>query len=286
MGQPGPFFEAVKTGDFPTTRRLLGEDPALANARDKEFGATALHWAALRGHSAVAGLLIASGADPAARNSAGETPEQVARRSKHPEVADLFAPQSGAAAPAAPGGLSIFDAAKAGAVERIREILAASPKLVSVKDTAFGATPLHWAALRGQVEAARVLLDQGADAAAVNNDGETPLDVARRAKRASVEKLLTETSSTPRLRFFQAVREGDAEAVAELLDGDPKLVKERDAAFGATGLHWAALRGHAEVVELLLARGADAGARNSAGETAREVAARAKRDDVVALLPR
>ncbi len=245
----------------------------------------------MRGQAAVAGLLIASGADPSARNSAGETPEEVARRSKHPEIAEILAPRQGIVATAkaaavGTGSVSIFDAAKTGAVVRIREILDASPALVSAHDTAFGATPLHWAALRGQAEAARVLVEKGADVAAVNNDGETPLDVARRAKRANVEQLLTEASSTPKSRFFQAVREGDVAAVAELLDGDAKLVKERDATFGATALHWAALRGHADVVELLLARGADPGARNTAGETAREVATRAKRDDVVALLPR
>jgi ankyrin repeat protein len=289
--QPGAFIEAVKAGDFSVARQLLSEDPALASARDQEFGATALHWAALRGHAAVAGLLVASGADLGARNSAGETPEQVARRAKHPEIAEILVPRPGSgatpsAAAVGTGGVSIFDAAKIGAVARIREILSASPNLVSVRDTAFGATPLHWAALRGQSEAARVLLEKGADVAAVNNDGETPLEVARRAKRGNVEQLLTETSSTPKIRFFQAVREGDAEAVAGLLDGDPRLVKERDTAFGATALHWAALRGHTAVVQLLLARGADAGARNTAGETAREVATRAKRDDVVALLPR
>ena len=289
--QVGPFFEAVKAGAFSTVRELLSEDPALASARDSEFGATALHWAALRGQAAVAGLLIASGADPSARNSAGETPEEVARRSKHPEIADILAPRQGIVATAkaaavGTGSVSIFDAAKTGAVVRIREILDASPALVSAHDTAFGATPLHWAALRGQAEAARVLVEKGADVAAVNNDGETPLDVARRAKRANVEQLLTEASSTPKSRFFQAVREGNVAEVAQLLDGDAKLVKERDATFGATALHWAALRGHADVVELLLARGADPGARNTAGETAREVATRAKRVDVVALLPR
>ncbi len=299
LQDPAPFFAAAKAGDFATTRQLLEEDPRLVNARDQDFGATALHWAALRGHAAVAGLLIASGADLGARNRAGETPEEVARRSKHPERAGiLVAPTHGEAGPGAAAaatpsaaavgtaGISIFEAAKTGAVDRIREILAASPDLASVKDTAFGATPLHWAALRDQVEAARLLLDKGADPAAVNNDGETPLDVARRAKRANVERLLTDASSTPKLRFFQAVREGDSDAVGELLDDDAALVQARDAAFGATGLHWAALRGHAEVVELLLARGADPGARNNAGETARDVATRAKRDEVVDLLPR
>src|SRR5512138_2338618 len=96
LQDPAAFFTAVKAGDFGTTRQLLDEDPRLANAHDQDFGATPLHWAALRGHAAVAGLLIASGADLGARNSAGETPEEVARRSKHPEMAPILAPPKAA----------------------------------------------------------------------------------------------------------------------------------------------------------------------------------------------
>ncbi len=290
---PGPFFEAVKSGDFVTAQRLLAEDPGLVAARDREFAATPLHWAALRGHAAVAGLLVASGADLGARNSAGETAEQVAQRSKHPDIAVILMPRPGSAAASATGvasvgggtgGLSIFEASKAGDTARIREILNASPALASVHDTAFGATPLHWAALRGQVDATRVLLEQGADVTALNNGGETPLDVARRAKRPDLERLLSAASATPKARFFEAVRGGDTDTVGRLLEADGSLVKERDSTFGATALHWAALRGHAGVVKLLLLRGADASARNTAGETPREVALRAKHDDVARLL--
>ncbi len=292
----GPFFAAVKSGDFAAVQQQLREDPALVSARDDAFGATPLHWAALRGQEAVAGLLVGSGADLTAQNAAGETAEQVARRAKHPEIAVIVAPRGVTAGPrtsaaggvaavgGGTGGLSIFDAAKSGDVARIEEILKASPALASVHDTAFGATPLHWAALRGQAGSARALLEHGADAAALNNSGETPLEVARRAKRDEVARLLAASSETPKTRVFEAARDGDTGLVTRLLDGDADLVKERDSTFGATPLHWAALRGHTEVVKLLLQRGADVSARNKSGETARDVAVRAKRDEVARLL--
>jgi ankyrin repeat protein len=276
------FFEAVKAGDFAGTRQQLSQTPALATASDPEFGATALHWAALRGQAAVAGLLVASGADLNARNKAGETPEQVARRAKHPEVAAILVP--GPPAGAAPAGATIFDAAKTGDTARLQELLRSTPSLVSVRDTAFGATPLHWAALRGHIDAARQLVQAGADVGALNNDGETPLDVARRAKREDVERLLESATSTPKARLFQAARAGDKDVVAKLLSENPALVREKDATFAATALHWAALRGRTGVVQVLLANGADKKARNSAGETPYDVATRADHDDVARLL--
>jgi len=78
--------EAVKAGDLARVRALLGENPALLNVKDPQFGATLLHWAALRGHAAVAEYLVAQGADVNAKNGAGETPLQVAQRAGRSEV--------------------------------------------------------------------------------------------------------------------------------------------------------------------------------------------------------
>lgn len=296
---PGPFLEAAKSGDLAAVKRMLAEDPSLVSAKDEAFGATALHWAALRGHPAVAAQLVVGGADLAARNEAGETPHQVALRANKDDLAEILKPRTAAAsaasttaprtspaatAPAGPSNLSIFDAAKQGDVAALQAILRKSPNVVSLRDTAFGATPLHWATLRGHEAAARTLVASGADVGAVNNDGETPLDVARRARRPELETLLGQASKSPKARFFEAVRQGEEKEVARLLEQEPGLVRERDATFGATGLHWAALRGHTAVARLLVARGADARATNSAGETPVDVAMRSRHNDVVRIL--
>ena len=73
-----------------TVNALLARNPGLAREKDPRFGATALHWAALRGHENVADLLIAQGADLKATNSAGETPLQVAERAGHLKVVGLL----------------------------------------------------------------------------------------------------------------------------------------------------------------------------------------------------
>jgi uncharacterized protein len=59
--------------------------------------------------------------------------------------------------------------------------------------------------------------------------------------------------------FHEAVREGRTDVAAALLEGEPELSSSRD----AQGIHpvlVALYRGHDEMVELLLARGADLGA--------------------------
>ena len=71
------FFEAVKVGDFTAVRGMLSEDPALVNEKDPVYGATPLHWAALRGQEAIVALLLAEGAETDARNKDGETAFEV-----------------------------------------------------------------------------------------------------------------------------------------------------------------------------------------------------------------
>ena len=61
--------------------------------------------------------------------------------------------------------------------------------------------------------------------------------------------------------FFWAVERGEIDVVRAAVAADPALVLARDAS-GATGLHVAAFHGRRDVVELLLAAGADVNARD------------------------
>ena len=61
--------------------------------------------------------------------------------------------------------------------------------------------------------------------------------------------------------FFSEVERGDLDTVRAMVSAAPKLVRARDAT-GATAVHVAALQGHREVVELLLASGAEVNARD------------------------
>jgi hypothetical protein len=181
------FLEAAKSNDVAGLHRLLDTTPALLYAKEPQSGATALHWATLRGHTLATAYLVGAGADLTATNSAGEMPSDVARRSKR-ETLLPWLQFPGVGAPAVPG--EVFEAAKRGDVGRLRQILAADPQALDQKDPDFGATPLHFAALKGYPATVAFLLGAGADPAATNLIGETPLLVAQRAGKVTVVPLL------------------------------------------------------------------------------------------------
>jgi len=272
----GPYFDAVKRGDFNTVRELLKEEPALVAEKDPAFGATGLHWAALKDHEAIVGLLLAQGAEPGATNNSGETAFQVAARAGHVKVADLLKGPEDA----------LVEAAKANDVSRAKQIVEANGALLNRRDPQFGATPLHWAALKGNNEVAEYLVSAGADLNAKNNKGETPYQVADRAGKKNMLSVLAGgggATGAPagEIGIFEAAKRGDLARVQQLVRGDSTLLGQKDAAFGATPLHWAALRGHTDVVAFLLSAGADTEATNGRGETPIQVAQRAGKKDVV-----
>lgn len=67
-------------------------------------------------------------------------------------------------------------------------------------------------------------------------------------------------------RLIEACRDGNSDAVRQLLSGDPEMATARDS-HGSTALHAAAARGHLETVRLLLQHGANPNARD-AGDNA------------------
>ena len=82
--------------------------------------------------------------------------------------------------------------------------------------------------------------------------------------------------------IWTAAEEGNVEAVKGYLANGVN-VDERDESYGGTPLHFAAYRGN-EVVELLIANGADVNAKNQADATPLDKAIEKNRDETVNLL--
>jgi ankyrin repeat protein len=84
---------------------------------------------------------------------------------------------------------------------------------------------------------------------------------------------------------FTAVRRGDMEEVARLLDANPHLIEARDPSnFELTPLMTAAAEGHVGVMRLLLERGAEVNADCKYHETALHYAAENGHEEVVSIL--
>ena len=116
---------------------------------------SALMYAALKGHLALAKLLISKDADV---NKTGWTPLHYAATNGHVDVIQLL-------------------------LDNHAFVDAASPN---------GSTPLMLAAQYGTPQAVKLLLDEGAEPLQKNEQGLTPIDFARRASRIDAERLIAE----------------------------------------------------------------------------------------------
>ena len=133
-----------------------------------------------------------------------------------------------------------------------------------------GATALHWAAYRDDLETAGRLVTAGAAAGAANDLGVTPLTLACGNASPGMVRLLLAAGADPDAAvetgetvLMACARTGNVEAVRHLLEAGAD-VGARELHEHQTALMWAAAQGHPEVVQLLIDRGADVGARSRA----------------------
>lgn len=77
-----------------------------------------------------------------------------------------------------------------GNVENILELLDDDPRMVNLVDQMDFGTPLHWAAIYGQVPSCKTLISKGADLEAGDDEGHTPLWWAISGGELEVVRLL------------------------------------------------------------------------------------------------
>ena len=148
--------------------------------------------------------------------------------------------------------LDVFDAAAVGRTRGLEELLDGEPELAA-SWSPDGFTALHLAAFFGQAEAAKVLLERGAEVNLVARNANihvTPLHSAAAGSHAEIVKLLLEHG------------------------GDPNAAQDG----GFTPLHSAAQNDDRESAEALLEAGADPSLVNDDGQTPADLAGDETRD--------
>ncbi len=157
-----PVAEAAMRGDGATVRALVASG-ADVNAAQGD-GMTALHWAANRGDSTMAVVLLRAKARLSATTRiGGYTPLHVASQSGAAGVVRaLLAAKVDARAVTTDGATAMHLAAVAGVPGTITALVAAGGD-VNATEPAWGQTPLMAAAARGRADAVRALLKAGAD---------------------------------------------------------------------------------------------------------------------------
>jgi ankyrin repeat protein len=132
-----------------------------------------------------------------------------------------------------------------------------------------GSTPLQWAAFEGDYEQAKRLIAAGADVNAENNYGVNAMLLAADIAHTDLIKLLLKHGADPNTAnpdgetpMHLVARAGNVEAAKVLLKAGAR-VDPVETFGGQTPLMWAVARRHPQMVELLLANGADVNARSA-----------------------
>ena len=164
---------------------------------------------------------------------------------------------------ATPPDSPVADAAMRGDQGSVRALLQQGADVNAAQGD--GMTALHWAADRGDLEMARMLVYAGAGLEAVTRMAEyTPLHLASRAGHGAVVRALLEAGSDPAAptgsggatALHLAAAAGDAEAVAALIEHGAD-VDAREQRAEQTPLIFAAAQNRVEAIRALIAGGAD-----------------------------
>ena len=162
----------------------------------------------------------------------------------------------------APAEAPVADAAERGDLEAVRALLRQGADVNTAQSD--GMTALHWAASNNDIEIAKTLLYAGATFRATTRiGGYTPLHLASRGGHADVARLILENGADPDVftttgaTAMHFAADADAAGVIEALAAHGGHVDARDSFAERTPLMFAAVRGADAAVRALLEAGAD-----------------------------
>ena len=158
----------------------------------------------------------------------------------------------------------MFMACMNGDLGTVKRLIAKDPSLV--RSHYEYRTPLSFAVRENQLPVAEYLLDLGAASVGLGD----PLEMARDRGYAEMEQLLARKfselydASSEGEPVALAIREYDVGRVRELLDAAPHLVSAGDRG-SSQPIHWATMTRQTDVIDELVARGADLDAKRLDG---------------------
>ena len=263
-GQDGlRLVEAARNEDAAAVRALV-EAHAPVDARQPD-GATALHWAAHRNDLEIADALLRAGADVNVENELGVSPLSLACTNGSAAMVERLLAQGADANQTLPTGVTpLMTCGRTGSVEAVESLLARGAR-VNDRETVRGQTALMWAVAEKHAEVAAALIAAGADARARSHGEFTPLLFAARQGDVASARLLLAAG----VDVNEVGGDGSAALLVATESRHPGMVRFLLVAgadvnaigAGRTALHAAVQQKRRDIVELLLAGGAEVDAR-------------------------
>jgi uncharacterized protein len=141
-------------------------------------------------------------------------------------------------------------------------LVAALAVTLTAADDPDGTTPLHWAVRANDLDTAQRLIHAGANPDAANRYGVTPLSLAAEDAGAPMIQMLLQAGAHPTNSILMtAARTGNAE-ILRMLIARGADANARERSLGETALMWAAAENHPEAVRALMEHGANPNTRS------------------------
>ena len=264
-----PLHWAAEKGHEAVARLLL-EHKADVNARGIS-GCTALYQASEKGHEAVVRLLLDYNADVNAEDSSRWTALQRASMEGHEAVVRLLLEHNADVNRSDPYGHAPLHRAAEERHEAVVRLLLKHKADVNAKDS-HRWTALHRAATKGHDAVVRLLLKHKADVNAKDSHRWTALHGAATKGHDAVVRLLLKHKADINAKdndiwtaLHRAAMKGHEAVVRLLLEHNADV--NRSDSFGHTPLHCATISRHEAVVRLLLKHKADVDVKDNIGRT-------------------
>jgi ankyrin repeat protein/L-ascorbate metabolism protein UlaG (beta-lactamase superfamily) len=285
--------DAVGEGDLAAVKAILAEDPELLESRNEwgatpliaaafsgqfdvlvflhsqgadlgaahERGGTALHFASLYGHTDIVKFLVDAGADVSIRDDEGFAPVNYACYKGRLEMIEMLGSKGASLKHEGEAGISSFHSAAYGGQAEVVHFLADKGYDPNAGLDQHGHIALMAAAYNRDPKVAQALIERGADVDATNDDGITALHRAALFSADEVAALLIDAGAEVDVRDSSGetplitAAYGSPKTVALLISrgADPNVIDKN----GVTALVAGIRSGEKEVVDLLLASGAD-----------------------------
>ena len=287
-------IEAVKHQNHDTVRALLGQDVDV-DASEGD-GATALHWAVVRNDADVVDELLRAGADVNAANDYGVTAVSLACVNRNaPMIETLLAQGADPNATTSMGETLMMTCSGTGSADAVAALFDHGATNVNAAEASYGQTALMRAAAQENSEVVRLLLAHGADVHARSTTYLLPVSLGNAtSERGGGAVMIPQRGFTP---LLFAARHGRVENAGLLLDagsdvneaaptGESALViagfsdqgevaaflvergaDPNDTGAGYAALHTAVVRGDLDLVQALVAHGADPNIRLTKGSS-------------------